>query len=127
MLIELNRGGELWWVRKKPPHGRNTYLRYGVKQDSVSYAVTLGYIVKLEDGDCVPCTDDGVALLYKAKWGPLSGDISYMETMEQAIDIVLHMSRDYAGYLRRPTDGRTWQHCMHPLLTCDYIWELAQC
>ncbi len=126
MLIELNRGGELWWVTRRSPSGRAVYLRYGIKQSGVSRLCTLGFVLKLEDGDCVPCTDDGAALPYKAKYGRRPDAVVYMETSAQAMDIVLHMMRDHAGYLRQP-DAQRWCDCMMPFLTEDYIWERVQC
>lgn len=126
MLIELNRGGELWWVTRKTG-GRSTYLRYGIKQPGVSLLCTFGSVLQPEDGACVPCTDDGAPLLHKAKYGADPSDVAYMETREQAMDIVLHMARDHAGYLRQPVDGRNWCDCMISFLTEDYIWERVQC
>lgn len=127
MLIELNRGGELWWVTRKSPYGRAVYLRYGIKQPGVSRLSTFGYVVQLEDGDCVPCTDAGVALLYKAKYGREPGDVAYTETHEQAMELVLHMAHGHAGYLRQPAGWQSWCQCMLPFLTEDYIWERVQC
>lgn len=126
MLIELNRGGALWWMRQIPD-GTRLCLRYGVRQRQWSYLATFGSITKLTDGDCVPCTDDGDALLYKAKWGPAYGDVSYMETLEQAMDIVLHRARRHEGYLRRPETGYSWCVHMRPFETAAYKWERVQC
>lgn len=126
MQIILNRGGELWWM-SQIPDGPRLCLRYGIRQPVWSYVVTFGSITKLDDGDCVPCTDDGEALLYKAKWGPAYGDVSYMETLEQAMDIVLHMSRNHAGYLRQPEKGSRWCSHMRPFDTNRYTWERVQC
>lgn len=126
MLIELNRGGELWWVTRKTG-GRSEYLRYGIKQPGMSLLCTFGSVLQLEDGDCVPCTYAGVPLLHKAKYGSGYDAVAYMETREQAMDIVLHMLRDHTGYLRRPVDGRSWGDCMMPFLTADYVWERVQC
>jgi len=126
MLIELSRGGNLWWLTLKTG-GRSEYLRYGIKQPQVSSLCTFGFVLKLEGGDPVPCTNAGTALTYKAKYGSAPDAVEYTETREQAMSLVLHMAHDYAGYLRQPATGRSWCDCMRPFLTEDYIWECVQC
>lgn len=127
MLIELNRSGELWWVTRQAPAGLNTYLRYGVKQSPVSRLCTFGFVTRLDDGDCVPCTDDGAPLPYKAKYGHRVDAVAYMETREQAMEIVLHMARDHTGYLRQPHDGCNWCEYMLSFETAEFTWERVQC
>lgn len=126
MLIELNRGGELWWMQKYGPY-RNIYLRYGVKRPLLSHVATFGYVVKIDDRDCVTCTDAGAVLLYKAKWGSAYNEVSYMLTLEKAMELVLHMARNHAGYLRQPVHGRSWCDCMLPFETSNYKWERVEC
>jgi len=125
MRITLNRGGELWWMTQRPD-GPRVCLRYGIRRPAWSYLVTFGFVSKLDDGDCVPCTDDGDALLYKAKWGPLYADVSYMRTEAEARDLVLHMAFDDAGYLRQPQGG-TWGSRVLPFAADRYTWEPVKC
>lgn len=127
MLISLNRFGELWWVTRQLPAGRNTYLRYGVKQPTVSWLCTFGFVVRLDDGDCVPRTADGATLLHKAKYGHRPGDVAYMETREQAMELVLHMATDHAKYIRQPHDGGNWDYFMRQFVTAEFTWERALC
>lgn len=125
MQITLNRGGELWWMAQRPD-GSRLVLRYGIQQPLWSYLATFGFVAKLSDGDCVPCTDDGAALLYKAKWGPLHQNVTYVRTEVAARELVLHMSHEHDGYLRRSAAG-TWQYHMLPFETNRYTWERVQC
>lgn len=125
MQIILDRGGALWWMSQRPD-GPRLVLRYGIQQPVWSYLATFGHVTKLADGDCVPCTDDGEALLYKAKWGSLYQHVTYVQTEAAARDLVLHMATGYAGYLRQPSDGgprRYWYYRMMPFETDRYTWE----
>lgn len=126
MQIMLDRGGELWWMARRPD-GPRLVLRYGIQQPGWSYLATFGFVVKLPDGDCVPCTDDGEVLLYKAKWGPLYNNVTYTHTEAEARELVLHMARGYSGYLRRSLDGPRLCYNMLPFETHRYAWERAQC
>jgi len=125
MQITLDRGGELWWMAQRPD-GPRLCLRYGVRQPTWSYLVTFGFVTKLPGSDCVPCTDDGAALWYKAKWGPLYNNVTYTHTEAEARELVLHMAIDHSGYLRQPQGG-TWGYRMMPFEADRYTWELAKC
>lgn len=122
MQITLDRGGALWWMSQRPG-GPRLCLRYGIRQPVWSYLATFGHVTKLDDGDCVPCTDDGEALLYKAKWGPLYQHVTYVQTETAARDVVLHMACRYASYLRLPAGSLSQSYRMVPFETNRYTWE----
>ena len=122
MQIILDRGGALWWMAQRPDVSR-WVLRYGIRQPVWSYLATFGCITKLADGDCVPCTDDGGALLYKAQWGPLPQHTRYTQTETAARDILLHKVWCYMDYLQLPTFGMRPSYYMIPFETSSYTWE----